>query len=111
MNEAERELEERLRPPHQCRPVARIHNMAPGREWWLGFLTEPIADHPSETHCLHIKTPLKEVWLLCNIGDLQGLVVLCDIPFPVVNEVWKERMETSYLRSGEQMLEERKDGS
>ncbi len=90
-----------LHPPHQCRCIARIHNMAPGREWWLGELTERVSEWPHETHCLHIKTPLKDIVLLCNIGDLQGLTVLCDIPFPVKNPTWKERMEAAYRRAAQ----------
>lgn len=97
---AERDrLREGLQPLHKCRCIARIHNMAPGRDWWLGELTEKHPDWPNETHCLHIKTPLKDVVLLCNMGDLQGLTVLCNIPFPVVNERWKERMEAGYRRA------------
>jgi hypothetical protein len=94
----ERECGE-LRPLHKCKCVARIHNMMPGRDWWLGELTEKVPEWPHETHCLHIKTPLKEIVLLCNMGDLQGLAVLCDIPWPIVNPTWKERMKDAYERA------------
>jgi hypothetical protein len=90
---------ELLCPPHKCRCIARIHNMAPGRDWWLGELTEPVPEWPHETHCLHITTPLKSVVFLCNRGDLSGLAVLCDIPFPIVNETWRERMSDAYKRA------------
>src|SRR5687767_9838333 len=64
--QAER-LEGALKPEHKCKCIARIHNMAPGRDWWLGELTEKVAEWPHETHCLHIKTPLKDVVFLCNM--------------------------------------------
>lgn len=96
--EARRALEG-LKPAHKCECIARIHNMQPGRDWWLGKLTEPVPEWPHETHCLHIKTPLKDIVLLCNMGDLQGLTVLCDIPFPIVNATWKERMRAAYQRA------------
>ena len=94
---------ENLRPPHTCKKIAEIVNMNEGREWWLGEITEPFyaPDGTKETHCLHIKTPLKEIWLLCNIGDLQGLTVLANIPFPVTSQEWRERMEKHYQQSVE----------
>ena len=90
-----------LRPPHKCKPIAKINNMAEGRDWWLGELTEPFyaPDGAEETHCMHIKTPFKEIWLLCNMGDLQGLAVLVDVPFPILNQRWKDRMTTNYKHS------------
>ena len=89
---------EELRPPHVCKKVATISNMGKGRDWWLGELIEPFyaPDGVKETHCLHLKTPLKEVWFLCNQGDMQGLTVLTNIPFPVVNDAWRDRMALHY---------------
>lgn len=83
---------------HKCRPVARMF-MDEGRDWWLGELTEPLPDWPRETHCLHIKTPLKEVVLGVCAADMEQLTVLCYVVRQTdsasnahVNEQWIERM-------------------
>lgn len=59
---------------HKCNKIAEL-KLAEGRKCWLGKLTEPLKDYPSEQFCLHIKTPLKEIvfglhnsdagWLAC----------------------------------------------
>jgi hypothetical protein len=76
---------------HQCRPVAKLQ-MGPGRDWWLGELTEPLPDHPEETHCLHLKTPLKEVVLGVNAADLQQLAVAAHIVCGELNGDWLSTM-------------------
>ncbi len=88
-----------LCPPHECRLVARIHNMDAGRDWWLGELTEPAPGWPQETHCLHITTPLKKFVLLVNRADMQGLAVLAQIVSgQTIARSWLDRMELYYRK-------------
>lgn len=63
------------RPDHKCKPIARAV-MDQGRDWWVGELLEPVQEWPKETHCLHMKTPVKDVWFLCNSGDFEQLMVM-----------------------------------
>jgi len=84
-------IRQTMLPHHKCEPVARMI-MDEGRDWWLGKLTEPIADWPNETHCLHIKTPIKEVVLGVNYGDMSQLAVLCQIVCGPINPHWIENM-------------------
>jgi hypothetical protein len=76
---------------HKCKPIARLR-MEPPREWWLGELLEPIPGYPNETHCLHIKTPLKEVVLGVNQADMEMLAVLCQVVCGPINPKWLDSM-------------------
>jgi hypothetical protein len=76
---------------HKCRPVARLM-MSPGRDWWIGELLAPIDGHPEETHCLHMKTPLKEVVYGINAADLQQLAVAARVVCGVIDPAWIEAM-------------------
>ena len=60
---------------HKCKEIARVHNMGENREMWLGKLLEPIPGEPQETHCMHIKTPYKEVVWGILAEDLASYVV------------------------------------
>lgn len=82
---------------HKCKKVAAM-KMGEGRDWWLGELLEPLDDFPRETHCLHIKTPLKEVVLGVNRGDMEQLAVLCQVVCGPINPHWLEHM-TLVLKS------------
>jgi len=83
---------------HKCKRIARLF-MGEEREWWLGELTEPINGFPQETHCLHIKTPLKEVVLGVNVGDMTQLAVLAQIVHGgPINQHWLENMEKAILK-------------
>lgn len=77
----------KLRPEHKCKPLARAVMMQ-GRDWWIGELTEHIPEWPLETHCLHMKTPLKDVSFLCNSGDFEQLLVLSNVVVKLKNLVW-----------------------
>lgn len=61
---------------HKCECVAVAPYMGEGRNWWIGKLTEPLPDFPSETHCLHLETPVKDVTFLCNKADFQNLIIV-----------------------------------
>jgi hypothetical protein len=77
---------------HKCRPVARMV-MDGGRDWWLGELTESLADWPRETHCLHIQTPLKTVVLGVCQADLDQLNVLGYVMSGKhLNQHWVEKL-------------------
>ena len=76
---------------HKCRPVARLV-MAAGRDWWLGELLEPIPGYPEETHCLHIKTPIKEVVLGVNRADMEQLGILVRVVCGPVDPDWLTSM-------------------
>lgn len=80
-----------LRPPHSCKPIARAV-MSEGRDWWVGELIEPVKDYPQETHCLHMKTPLKDVIFLCNEADFEQLIVLASAVIGKSYEPWVESM-------------------
>jgi hypothetical protein len=62
---------------HKCIPVARAFGLGPDRSWHVGALLEKIPDHPEETHCLHMATPLKSVVFAFNQGDFQIMIALC----------------------------------
>ena len=88
---------------HKCKPIARM-SMDEGRDWWLGELTEPIPGWPNETHCLHIKTPLKELVLGVNMGDMMQLAVLAQIVHGCpINPHWLDNME-KWLRGRAESL-------
>lgn len=80
-----------LLPGHKCEKIASMI-MDENRNWWLGKLTEPISGWPNETHCLHIKTPLKEIVLGVNYGDMSQLAVLCQIVCGPINQHWLDNM-------------------
>jgi hypothetical protein len=76
-----------LKPNHKCRLVAKAC-MGQGREWWCGELIESIKEYPLETHCLHLKTQLKDVVFLCNKADFQQLQLLGRSITGKLNERW-----------------------
>lgn len=90
-------MEERLRPPHKCEPIARVPPdlMDEGRDWWIGKLTERHPEWKGETHCLHIKTPLKEVWFLIWEGDMQWIAALGHAAFGPISLEWLDRTAAS----------------
>lgn len=77
----------KLRPEHKCKPLARAMMME-GRDWWIGELLEPVPEWPHETHCLHMKTPLKNVSFLCNAGDFEQLLALSNVVVKLENLSW-----------------------
>lgn len=66
--------------------------MAEGRDWWLGELLEPLPDYPQETHCLHLKTPVKEVVFGVNRADMEQLAILCHIVCGPIDPQWLDAM-------------------
>lgn len=72
--------------------------MQEGRDWWVGVLEEPVPDFPNETHCLHLKTPLKEVVFLCNRGDFEQLMALSNAVINFSNSSWLERVTAAAKR-------------
>ena len=77
---------------HKCLRIARMP-MREGRDWWMGELTERLPDHPHETHCLHIQTPLKSVVLGVYRADLDYLAVLAQmVGGGPLNPHWSEKM-------------------
>ena len=79
---------------HKCRPIARMGMATEDREWWLGELLEPYPQFPLETHCMHIKTPVKEVVLGVMHGDMSQLAVLCQIVHgKPINQTWLNSTE------------------
>jgi len=83
--------DDRLKPNHKCTPIAKAM-MGEGRDWWCGKLTEPVKEYSMETHCLHLKTQLKEVVFLCNKADFQQLQLLGRCVTGKLNEQWVESM-------------------
>jgi hypothetical protein len=89
---------------HKCRKIADA-NCGREREMWLGELLEPIVGlegDPPETHCLHIKTPFKEVVFGINMSDAAAMAIVAYIihgqPF---NPHWLESMEAHYRKRAE----------
>jgi hypothetical protein len=80
-----------LKIKHKCKLIARAC-MDKGRDWWCGELTEPIKEYTLETHCLHLKTQLKDVVFLCNKGDFQQLQLLGRSITGKLDESWIESM-------------------
>ena len=80
-----------LKPWHHCRPLARAV-MAANRDWWIGELLHPVPEWPTETHCLHMKTPVKDVVFLCNSGDFEQLIVIANAVMGLKNLAWLESM-------------------
>ena len=66
--------------------------MEDGRDWWIGKLLEPVKEWPKETHCLHMKTPVKSVSFLCNYGDFENLLVLSNVVVGLRDMDWLESM-------------------
>lgn len=85
---------DKLRPEHKCKPLARAVMME-RRDWWIGELLEPVPEWPHETHCLHMKTPLKDVSFLCNTGDFGQLLVLSNVVVRLQNLTWLKAMTAS----------------
>lgn len=90
-----------MRPKHRCQPIARAVAMEEGRDWWIGELIEPVPEWPHETHCLHMKTPIKYVVFLCNSGDFEQLLVMSNVVTQLKNLQWLESMtEMAITRAG-----------
>ena len=75
---------------HKCKRIATCPSMGEGRDWWAGKLTEPVLEHPQETHCLHLKTQHKEVVFLCTKGDFSNLAVLAIAVYGKIASSWME---------------------
>jgi hypothetical protein len=80
-----------LQPPHKCKRIASAV-MDMDRDWWIGELLEPVSQWPKETHCLHMKTPIKDVSFLCNAGDFEQLIVLSNAVVELQNLDWLRSM-------------------
>lgn len=80
---------------HKCEKIAFAPAMAQGREWFIGKLTEPIAEFPHETHCMHLKTNFKEVVYLCNEADFRNMMIMCEAAIGRPNESWMKAMVES----------------
>lgn len=78
--------------PHKCNCIAKAPNVAEGREWWVGELTEKLEEYPHETHCFHTKTPTKEVVYLFNEADFRMLIILSESVIGRQNESWLDTM-------------------
>lgn len=106
LNELVENVKVALKPSHRCEPIAKAL-MDPEREWWVGKLIEPIPEWPLETHCLHMKTPVKDVVFLCNHGDFENLMVMSNaIIGPLQNLNWLERVTAGAMKRAEQLLNE-----
>ena len=88
---------------HKCEIIAIVSLCERGREAKLGRLLRPIEGYPSETHCLHITTPAKQVVFGINLGDMAAMAVLAQIvhgqPF---NQQWLDSMEEYYRHNAEE---------
>lgn len=74
---------------HKCIPLGRAHMMK-GRDWWVGKLIEKLPEFPLETHCLHMKTELKDVTFLCNEADFIQLQALSMIVTGIITDRYLE---------------------
>ena len=83
------EVEIKISHAHQCDRIATAPGMAEGREFWVGKLKEPIG---VETHCLHLKTGMKDVTFLCNKSDFRQLQIICRVVTGEINESWMQTM-------------------
>ena len=82
---------------HKCKEIARVHNMGEGREMWLGKLLEPIVGEEQETHCLHIKSPYKEIVWGILADDLASYVVFDFIlRGDIINPRWLREVARKY---------------
>lgn len=61
---------------HKCNMIALVETRLDDRKIWLGELTEKYNTAPLETHCLHIKTPLKDIVFGINKSDSWWLIAL-----------------------------------
>lgn len=87
---------------HRCREIARMSPCMEGRVVTLGELLEPLPDHPHETHCIHIATPLKSVVFGVCGADFEMLAVFGYlIGRPVLNEHWMEAAAAKFRRNTE----------
>jgi len=77
---------------HKCEKIAIAPGMSHGRHWWVGKLTEPVKEWPLETHCLHLRTPLKDITFLCNHADFQQLQVLGRCVTGAISDEWMDSM-------------------
>lgn len=82
---------------HKCKKILEAPNMGKDRYMWLGELLEPIPNHPEETHCLHIKSPYKQVVWGINLGDLEVCAVFAHAVHKEetgkpINTNWLDRM-------------------
>lgn len=64
---------------HKCKKIAEIETKLSDRTIWLGKLTEIYKKAPKETHCIHIKTPFKEIVLGVNSSDSWWLASFAQI--------------------------------
>lgn len=79
---------------HKCRKIAQALPCGPGRELWVGELLEKIPGYESETHCLHVTTPAKNVVFGINMGDAMILAVFAQIVHGMrINPEWLDGME------------------
>lgn len=80
---------------HKCKKIAQSIFLEPGREYWIGKITETLEDWPLETHCLHIKTPAQEFSMLLNRGDLEQLIALLNTELDIKSLEWLKRITDS----------------
>jgi hypothetical protein len=81
---------------HKCKPIAIAIPVAEGRSIWVGELLEPVPDFP-ETHCIHVRTPFKDVVFGVNAADAAILAVLAQVIHGVpINPRWIDSMEKVY---------------
>ena len=80
-----------IKHEHKCKIIARAC-MGEGRDFYVGELIEPVKEYPLETHCLHLKTQVKEVEFLCNKADFAQLQILGRSVTGQLNEQWIESM-------------------
>lgn len=93
-----------FRERHKCREIARISNLAPGREVWVGELLEQDPAHPIETHCLHVITPENDVVFGLYSGDAGCLAIIAQILHGTpINQRWLETMEAHSRHNTEKL--------
>jgi len=79
------EVEIKIGHAHQCERITTAPAMSGNREFWIGKLKEPIGP---ETHCLHMKTGMKNITFLCNEADFLQLQIICKVVTGDINEEW-----------------------
>lgn len=84
---------------HRCRKIAQITPLPEGRDIWIGELIEPIPESPTETHCIHITTPYKEVVFGVYAGEAAILAAIAQIIHGCpVNPHWIDLAEKRYRK-------------
>ena len=95
----------RIEHPHKCKCISRAPAMGSGRDWWIGKLIERVAQYPGETHCLHLRTNVKDVQFLCNEADFRNLIIICRAVVGQPSESWLQSMVDHSLLLAEKIVD------